>query len=79
LIVGGDPTAMALVAAREPSEVRIAAGDALGREGRLIGLAGPVRRSGGLYQAAGFIEDPTAPDPHDRRRVVPLADLERFG
>ena len=77
-VVSGDPVAdMPPRHARD--EVRITAGDGAGRVGRLVGLAGPVRRPGGLYQVAGFVDDPAAPDGQPRRRVVPLADLERLG
>ena len=77
-VVSGDPAAdMPPPHARD--EVRITAGDGAGRVGRLVGLAGPVRRPGGLYQVAAFVDDPAAPDGQPRRRVVPLADLERLG
>ena len=77
-VVSGDPAAdMPPPHARD--EVRITAGDGAGRVGRLVGLAGPMRRPGGLYQVAGFVDDPAAPDGQPRRRVVPLADLERLG
>jgi hypothetical protein len=77
-VVSGDAGPLAAAAAREPAAVRIAAGDGLGREGVLVGLAGPVRRPGGLYQQSGYVDDPSASDGQPRRRIVPLADLERF-
>ena len=52
--------------------------EGLGREGVLVGLAGPVRRPGGLYQPSGYVDDPSATDGQPRRRIVALADLERF-
>jgi hypothetical protein len=58
--------------------VRITAGDGAGRTGRIVGLAGPVRTPAGLYQPAGWVELPAAGDEPPRRRLVPLADLERL-
>lgn len=58
-------------------EVRITSGEGAGRVARLVGLAGPVRRPGGMYLACGFIEE-TGPDGTPRRRIVPLSDLERM-
>jgi hypothetical protein len=77
-VIAGDPEPLVAAAFREPQTVRIAAGDGLGVEGRLVGLAGPVRLPGGLYAAGGFVDLP-GPDEGPHRRVVPLADLERFG
>jgi hypothetical protein len=77
-VIGGDPEPLLAVAAREPGTVRIAGTDAAGAEGRLVGLAGPLRRPGGLYQPAGFVETVAAADS-PRRRAVALADLERLG
>ena len=77
-VVSGDAGPLAAAAARDSAAVRIAAGDGLGREGVLVGLAGPVRRPGGLYQPSGYVDDPSASDGQPRRRVVALADLERF-
>jgi hypothetical protein len=77
-VVGGDAAPLAEAAARRPEAVRIAAGDGLGREGVLVGLAGPLRRPGGLYQQSGYVDDPSGSDGHPRRRIVALADLERF-
>lgn len=62
-----------------PDAVRITAGDGAGLTGRLVGLAGPVRRSGGSYQPAGYVVTPATPDAPARRRVVTLSDLERLG
>lgn len=61
-----------------PDAVRITVGEGAGVTGRLVGLAGPVRRSGGSYQAAGYVVS-SAPDERVRRRIVNLADLERLG
>ena len=77
-VVSGDAAAD-MPPPRARDEVRITAGDGAGRVGRLVGLAGPVRRPGGGYQVAGYVDDPAAPDGQPRRRVVPLADLERLG
>ncbi len=77
-IVSGDAAPLAAAASRDSAAVRIAAGEGLGREGVLVGLAGPVRRPGGLYQPSGYVDDPSATDGQPRRRIVPLADLERF-
>ena len=38
-----------------PDAVRITAGEGAGTTGRLVGLAGPVRRPGGSYQSAGHV------------------------
>jgi hypothetical protein len=77
-VVSGDAAPLAAAAARDSAAVRIAAGEGLGREGVLVGLAGPVRRPGGLYQPSGYVDDPAASDGQPRRRIVALADLERF-
>ena len=58
--------------------MRITSGEGTGRVARLVGLAGPVRRPGGMYLPSGFIEE-TGPDGSPRRRIVPLSDLERLG
>jgi hypothetical protein len=62
-----------------PDAVRITAGDGVGTTGRLVGLAGPVRRPGGSYQPAGYVVTPPTADSAARRRLVSLADLERLG
>lgn len=77
-VIGGDPRPLLEAAIREPQAVRIAAGDGLGLEGRLVGLAGAVRQAGGLYAPGGYVDLP-GPDGAPVRRVIPLADLERFG
>ena len=77
-VVGGDPATLAL--SSWPSDaVRVAAGEGAGRAGRLVGLAGPVRRPGGLYQSAGYVAFGATADTPAGRRLVPLADLERLG
>lgn len=76
-VIGGDPTTLD-VPIHEPDAVRITAGEGAGRVARLVGLAGPVRRPGGLYLPSGFIEE-TGLDGSPRRRIVPLSDLERLG
>jgi hypothetical protein len=62
-----------------PDAVRITAGEGAGTTGRLVGLAGPVRRAGGGYQPAGHVVTPPTADGPARRRLVSLADLERLG
>jgi hypothetical protein len=67
-----------------PGRVRIAAGDDIGREGRLAGLAGAVRQRRGGYAPGAVVRSRgtgvgapgTSPDIDVR--VVPIADLERF-
>src|SRR5215831_1063194 len=59
-----------------PDAVRITAGEGAGTVGRLVGLAGPIRRAGGSYQAAGHVVTPPTSDGPARRRLVSLADLE---
>lgn len=77
-VISGDPQPLLDAAERESQSVRIAAGDGLGLEGRLVGLAGSIRLPGGLYAPGGFVDLP-GPEGNAVRRVVPLADLERFG
>jgi hypothetical protein len=62
-----------------PDAVRITAGDGAGTTGRLVGLAGPVRRPGGSYQPAGHVLTAGTPETAARRRLVCLGDLERLG
>lgn len=62
-----------------PDAVRITAGDGAGVTGRLVGLAGPLRRPGGSYLPSGHVVTPAIADSPARRRVVSLADLERLG
>jgi hypothetical protein len=77
-VVGGDPSTLALTA--WPSDaVRVAAGDGAGRAGRLVGLAGPVRRAGGSYQPAGYVSLGATADAPAGRRLAALTDLERLG
>lgn len=78
VVVGGDPQPLLEACAREPQAVRICGGEGLGLEGRLVGLAGPIRLPGGLYAPGGFVDLP-GPEGLPIRRVVALADLERFG
>lgn len=75
-VVGGDVGGLDLPE-HSPGEVRITSGEGVGRVARLVGLAGPVRRSGGMYLSSGFIEE-TGLDGTPRRRIVPLSDLERL-
>ena len=76
-VVSGDPETLSL-GGWPGDSVRLATGEGAGRTGRLVGLAGPTRRPGGVYQPAGHVElGPTA-DSAASRRVLPLADLERL-
>jgi hypothetical protein len=63
----------------DPDAVRITAGEGAGITGRLVGLAGPIRRPGGGYQPAGHVVIPATGESEARRRVVSLSDLERIG
>lgn len=76
-VVGGEPGGIDLPE-HGSSAVRITSGEGAGRVARLVGLAGPMRRPGGMYLPCGFIEE-TGPDGTPRRRIVPLSDLERLG
>ena len=77
-VVGGDPSTLPL--SSWPSDaVRVSAGDGAGRAGRLVGLAGPVRRPGGIYQSSGYVAFGATADSPAGRRLVALADLERLG
>jgi hypothetical protein len=77
-VISGDPASLAPTL-RDPSAVRITAGEGNGRIGRLVGLAGPLRRPGGMYQPSGYVQELASPDGQPHRRAVPLADLERLG
>jgi hypothetical protein len=66
-----------LPAPRPAGSVRITAGDGIGRVGVILGLAGPRRQPGGLYQPGGFIQEVGAVGASEVR-IVPLADLERL-
>jgi hypothetical protein len=78
LVIGGDVEPLIAAAARPAGTVRITCGDARDREGRLVGLAGPRRWSGGIYAPGGFVEMP-AGDDEPERICVPLSTLERLG
>jgi hypothetical protein len=59
--------------------VRVAAGEALGDEAALLGLAGPVRQRAGLYQSSAIIGVDRSDETGDVEWLaVPTADLERF-
>ncbi len=79
VVVSGDVDLLARATARPPGWVRITGGDGIGREGFLAGLAGPVRRQGGVYEPAGFVDLAGTTDGETERKVVPLADMERIG
>jgi len=76
-VVGGEPGTLD-VPEHEANAVRITSGEGTGHVVRLVGLAGPMRRQGGLYLPCAFIEE-TGPDGSPRRRIVPVSDLERLG
>jgi hypothetical protein len=65
--------------ASPPAGVRVAAGEAMGDEAALLGLAGPVRQRAGLYQSAALVGIDRSDETGDVERLaVPTADLERF-
>ncbi|MBX3030057.1 MAG: hypothetical protein KF809_07835 [Chloroflexi bacterium] len=59
--------------------VRVTAGEGTASVGRLVGLAGTVRRPGGTYLPGAHVVFPGTVDRPVRRTVVPLPDLERLG
>jgi len=77
-VVTGDPATLPL-SSWPVDAVRLASGEGAGRMGRLVGLAGLVRRPGGMYQSSGYVSLGATPDAPAVRRVVALADLERLG
>ncbi len=77
-VVGGDPSTLAL-SVWPPDAVRVSAGERAGQAGRLVGVAGPTRRPGGLYQSSGYVQFGATADAPAARRLVALADLERLG
>jgi hypothetical protein len=77
-VVGGDPSTLA-ISSWPPDAVRVSAGERAGQAGRLVGVAGPIRRPGGLYQSSGYVAFGSTPDAPAARRLIPLADLERLG
>lgn len=78
LIIEGDPQPLLAAMARPTGTVRIICGEGRDREGRLVGLAGPRRWSGGIYAPGGFVELPARDGPPERI-CVPLSTLERIG
>jgi hypothetical protein len=61
------------------TQVRVTAGEQIGRQGRFVRYLGPRRQPGGLYQPSASVElEATDPDGPTERTVVPLADLERW-
>lgn len=78
LIIGGDPRPLLAAAARPTGTVRVISGDRRDQEGRLVGLSGPRRWSGGIYAPGGFIEI-IAADGRIERACLPLSTLERLG
>ncbi len=76
-VVGGDAATLARLS-WPPGAVRIAAGEGAGRAGQLVGISGPVRRPGGVYQSSGFVAFGATADAPAVRRLVALADLERL-
>jgi len=78
LIIGGDPRPLIDAVRRPPGTVRVRSGERRDQEGRLVGLSGPRRWSGGVYAPGGFIEVASA-DGRIERTCVPLSVLERLG
>jgi hypothetical protein len=78
LVIGGDPQPLLAAGGRAPGTVRITCGEGRDREGRLVGLAGPRRWSGGIYAPGGFV-DVVMADGGRERLCVPLSTLERLG
>ncbi len=78
LIVDGDPSPLVEAATRPPGTVRVISGEHRDHEGRLVGLSGPRRWSGGSYAPGGFVELAGA-DGRGERYCVPLTSLERLG
>ena len=77
-VVGGEPSTLP-VSDWPADAVRVAAGDGAGRSGRLVGLSGPVRRPGGIYQSSCYVAFGATADAPQGRRLLALADLERLG
>jgi hypothetical protein len=60
-------------------QVRVTAGEQVGRQGRFVRYLGGRRQPGGLYQPSALVElESPDPDGTPERLVVPLADLERW-
>lgn len=78
LVVDGDPAPLLEAVARPAGTVRVVAGDHRDHEGRLVGLSGPRRWSGGGYAPGGFVELLGAGGRLERH-CVPLTLLERLG
>jgi hypothetical protein len=78
LVIGGDPRPLLAAAARPVGTVRVISGERRDEEGRLVGLSGPRRWSGGVYAPGGFIEI-VAADGRIERACLPLSTLERLG
>lgn len=77
LIIGGDPRPLMAATERPPGTVRVVAGEQRDREGRLVGLAGQRRWSGGSYEPGGFVEI-QVPNGQIERTCLPLSALERL-
>lgn len=78
LVVGGDPEPILAAGRRPAGTVAIVGGEHTGREGRLVGLAGPRRWPGGAYGPGGFVELVT-PSGEPERLCLPLSEMERLG
>jgi len=78
LVIGGDPTPLYEAVERPSGTVRVVAGEQRDKEGRLVGLSGQRRWSGGSYEPGGFVEI-TGPDGQLERTCLPLSMLERLG
>ncbi len=76
-----DPPMLVVGPRVEPPEstddVRIAAGEALGAEGRLLGSAGQTRSPSGLYRPMARILVPGVANASSIEHLVAFADLER--
>jgi hypothetical protein len=82
-IVADPPLLVLDASVAVPSEprdrVRLAAGRHIGREGRILSVAGDRRFPGGVHVlGARVLLDPNVPGGEAEETVVPIADLERF-
>lgn len=82
-IVSDPPMLVVDAAVAVPSEprdrVRVSAGPHIGREGRILSVAGDRRFPGGVHSlGARVLLDPDTPGGEAHELVIPIADLERF-
>lgn len=78
LVLGGDPAPIVAAGRRGGEDVLVTGGELVGREGRLLGLAGQRRWPGGVY-APGASVELEGPAGIAERHCLPLSDLERLG